>query len=96
MKIVNLKREKPDMRDCEPCDYSWGLRINLCHEDLEKLGIDKLPAPGDVMTIAGATVVIAVRDDEGRKHMELQITDLGVGKSKRTGVAALYPSAADD
>lgn len=96
MKIVNLKREAPDMRDCQPCDYSWGLRINLCHEDLEKLGTTKLPSPGDTMQLAGRAVVIAVRDDEGRMSMELQITDLGLGKAAKSAAGMLYPSAVDD
>ncbi len=96
MKIANLKREAPDMRDYEPCDYSWGLRINLCHEDLEKIGITKLPSPGDVMQLAGRASVIAVRDDEGRMSMELQITDLGLGKAAKSVAGALYPSAVDE
>lgn len=95
MKIVNLKQDAPEM-EMRPSDYPWGLCLHLCSEELEKLGIKELPAIGQSVQIAGAAVVVALRQDGEHRSMELQITDLGVDTGRKTKAGVMYPSANED
>lgn len=96
MKIVNVKREQPEMEMPRAADYSYGLCLHLCGETLEKLGITAMPPIGGTVQIAGQAVVVALRDDGDMRSMELQITDLGVSKAAKSPAGKLYPSAVDD
>lgn len=95
MKIVNLKQDAPEM-EIRPSDYPWGLCLHLGSEELEKLGITTLPAIGQSVQIAGAAVVVALRQDGDCRSMELQITDLGVDAGRKTKAGVMYPSANED
>lgn len=95
MKIVNLKQDAPEM-EMRPSDYPWGLCLHLCSEELEKLGIKELPAIGQSVQIAGAAVVVALRQDGDVRSMELQITDLGVDAGRKTAAGKMYPTANED
>lgn len=92
MKIVNLKQEAPEM-EMRPSDYPWGLCLHLGTEELEKLGITKMPGIGQSIDIAGKAIVVALRDDGGCRSMELQITDLGMKGSPKTTAGKMYPTS---
>ena len=92
MKIVNLKQEAPEM-EVRPSDYPWGLCLHLGSEELEKLGITTLPAIGQSVQIAGAAVVVALRQDgECRSMHELVPEDSGDGL---TGDEFVAPGSED-
>jgi len=86
MKMTSLKRTKagnkeavsPGAADGE--EYGYGTRINLDHDDLEKLGIEKLPDTESAHEIHARVRVrrteTAERDGEKRRSMELQITHM--------------------
>lgn len=61
--------------------YPWGLRLNLSADELEKLGIDKLPEVGEPFTIEAVGYVCDVSQSETeggkpRRSLCIQITDL--------------------
>jgi hypothetical protein len=102
MKIDKAAREK---RYAEPAtlatdapEYPWGVRLQLSDEELEKLGIDTLPAiESEVLVYAKAMVVsTSVEDSAGgpaRKSLSLQITDLCLeapGASKKSDAEAIF------
>jgi hypothetical protein len=65
--IVDMKRDRNfEFQDCEPNPYPYGLRIQLCKEDLEKLGVDEMPALGDKVAfyVCGSVCSTAESQDE--------------------------------
>ncbi len=87
MKMASLKRSRSEKKDAaEPvaasdgADYGYGTRINLDHEHLEKLGIDKLPDTESEHELHARVRVkrteSSERDGEKRRSMELQITHM--------------------
>jgi hypothetical protein len=96
--LVSMKlpprKEKVDTT-CSPCampqeQYPYGLRLHLDTEQLEQLGVDKLPAVGTEVTIIAKATVNNVHesttDGTGGKHayrsVGVQITDLALKSSK--------------
>lgn len=71
---------------CAPMNpYPWGLRLNITHEQLEKLGYSELPPAGTECRIeAVATVVKCTSEDPDADGdcdyscIELQIKELGM------------------
>lgn len=63
-------------------DYPYGLRIELDHEGMKKLGMKKLPKVGSLMKLAAHAKVTSAREssDEGdtspRRSASMQITHL--------------------
>lgn len=65
--IVDMARSKDfDYVDCPPNPYPYGLRIQLCKEDLEKLGIGTMPDLGDMVAfyVYGSVCSTAESKDE--------------------------------
>lgn len=60
--------------------YPYGLTINLCDDELAKLGITELPAVGTVMQLTALVEVCSISQYENQdgadKSMNLQITDM--------------------
>lgn len=93
MALVEMKRSKADRKKTAEQtvggggeDYPYGLRVNLDHESLAKLGIDKMPSVGDKLHLhAHAHVVSAEeRSTEGGKkhrHVGLELRKMQVGES---------------
>lgn len=79
--------EKVEMAGYSPVnsvpDYSYGLCLSLCDEDLEKLGLDDDVSVGDVLQIYALAKVTSVSEretnGEADRRVELQITNLGLG-----------------
>lgn len=88
MKLCSMKlppektKHKIEPAKVEAPRYPWGLRLNLETEAIEKLGLEKLPQVGTVVTVMAKAKVVEVSqtDMQNRKsrRLELQITDLGL------------------
>lgn len=94
-KLVSMKRTPKDKREDKlnqapmeamAPDYPWGLCIHLDKDELEKLGIKKLPDVGVEVTITakGRVTRITQSASDGAKGTEdyssvdYQITDLSI------------------
>jgi hypothetical protein len=72
--------------------YPWGLQVRLENEQLEKLGVDKLPAVGTTVVLTARCEVCetgeyqAQKGEHERRNVTLQITELAIsGESKVSG-----------
>lgn len=91
MQMVSMKREaEPEYEPMPPAAFSYGLRIRLGHEELEKLGLAALPAVRKVVDLQGKAVVVSVTDDGEYQCLELQITDLGLKERAESAAGILY------
>lgn len=97
MKLTNMKLSKGshaktspgvmlDSKDKGP-DYPWGLRLNLDHDTLTKMGVKDLPKVGSKMQIHAHGHVHSVSENSSkgekpRRSVDIQITHLGVGKNE--------------
>lgn len=111
MALISMKNAPPkketalaeadgDYDDSAPA-YPWGLQINLCADDLAKLGITDMPALGSKLTL---TAVVEVTDTSANerlnrdgsvdesKNMGLQITDMELqpGGETKDAASTLY------
>ncbi|MCB1712602.1 MAG: hypothetical protein KDH96_09075 [Candidatus Riesia sp.] len=87
--MKNLKlsdSEKSEMQMsvcCEQPDYPYGLKIHLCDESIQKLGVKKLPEIGSVIQITAMAYVCDKNEMEKGEEIEmsmgLQITDMAIG-----------------
>jgi hypothetical protein len=91
MALVEMKRSKAaKKKDAEgPSiggdDYPYGLRVNLDHESLQKLGIDKLPSVGDKMHLHAHAHVVSAEErssEGGKKHrsVSLELRKMQIGE----------------
>jgi hypothetical protein len=94
-KMVDVRPEPPETE--APALYnSYGLRLCLNEDVLEKLGLD-MPLPiGATVQITANAVVVAGRADGDMKSMELQVVEMGMDKPRKTAAGMLYPSASED
>ena len=87
-KLIDLEMDDEDQLDAvtpypvkERAQYPYGLRISLCHTELEKLGLE-LPDVGDVIDLRAFAVVTSVSSNDGEYgsscRVELQIEKLAV------------------
>jgi hypothetical protein len=67
----------PTPIDIKKPRHSYGLRICLCDNELDKLKLD-LPSVGDIIDLRAFATVTAVSHSEGGKRVELQIEKLGL------------------
>jgi hypothetical protein len=93
MKLVSMKIDPAQQREKyaesvapEAPRYPYGLCLRLEDDDVEKLGLDKLPAVGKTVTVQAKAMVESVSENqytEGgeartRRSVSLQITDLAI------------------
>lgn len=89
MKPVHMKMEPRDPEKDSTLEkaaqgprYPYGLTIHVDQDELEKLGLDTLPAVGTVCELEGkgkVTNISASADDSGkRKSLTIQITHLAI------------------
>lgn len=83
-KMVDLELDDEDKLDAfmpipmpDKPRYPYGLRICLCKDELEKLGLD-LPDVGDVVDLRAFGEVTSVSDGEGGRRVEIQIQRLSI------------------
>ena len=70
MHLIDLKKDPQPIDSEEMYDepmYSYGLCISLGREELEKLGIEKLPEAGSEMMIKGLAYVKTVRESKEKE-----------------------------
>lgn len=95
-KLVDMARTEADkkasqermeaMMDSDGPDYPWGLCLNLCNDELDKLGIKELPDVGDEFHIYAVAKVTNVHMSVGEtgndsRGVSLQITQMGTMES---------------
>lgn len=92
MDLIDLKKDPQPINSEEMYEepmYSYGLCISLGREELEKLGIEKLPEAGSEMMIKGLAYVKTVREskeqDGVEQNVELQITAMGIEPFDKSG-----------
>ena len=89
MDLINMVEEggePPTLARPTPLNpYPWGLRLNITHEQLAKLGYDELPPAGtEIHLEATACVVRCTSEDPDADGdcdyscIELQIKELGI------------------
>ena len=85
MNLIDLKKDPQPIDSNEMYDepmYSYGLCISLGREELEKLGIEKLPEAGTEMMIKAITYVKTVRESKEKngveQNVEIQICAMGI------------------
>lgn len=97
-KLVSLKRTPEDKRkdmggpapaEAMAPDYPWGTCLHLDLDELEKLGMKKLPEVGSVLTLTAKVMVTrrtesqaspeyTMGDADESKSIDLQITDAAI------------------
>ena len=92
MDLIDLKKDPQPVDSNEMYEepmYSYGLCISLGREELEKLGIEKLPEAGSEMMIKGIAYVKTVRESKEKdgveQNVELQITAMGIEPFDKSG-----------
>ena len=87
--MQSMKRSKASMKSAEtmpsmaPEKYPYGLRLNLEHEDLKKLGITKMPKAGAIHRIVAHAKVHRAEESNStdggkRRSLGLQITKMSM------------------
>lgn len=90
MKLVDMARTPAEQKaaqdrytiDDKGPDYPWGLCLDLCQDELSKLGIEGLPEVGDEMHIYAVAKVTRVSQSasesgDDSRGVTLQICEMG-------------------
>ena len=92
MDLIDLKKDPQPIDSKEMYDepmYSYGLCISLGKEELEKLGIEKLPQAGSEMMLTAKAYVKTVRESQEKdgveQNVELQICAMAIEPIDKTG-----------
>lgn len=109
-KLVNLARTPEEIAEqqtaCTPIagnvpEYPYGTCITLNGDALDKLGLTRLPPVGSTVGITAVAKVSRVSETEmadgsAERCLELQITDMAIGKGASSADASekLYPKKA--
>lgn len=94
--LVSMKRTAEDKRkdmgspcpvDCIAPDYPWGLTFNLGTDEIEKLGMSRLPEVGTEFTMTAKVKVTRVEQSSSSdsrdktsesRNIALQLTDMAL------------------
>ena len=92
MDLIDLKKNPQPIDSNEMYNepmYSYGLCISLGKEELEKLGIEKLPQAGSEMMLTAKAYVKTVRESQEKdgveQNVELQICAMAIEPIDKTG-----------
>ena len=92
MDLIDLKKDPQPIDSNEMYNepmYSYGLCISLGKEELEKLGIEKLPQAGSEMMLTAKAYVKTVRESQEKdgveQNVELQICPMAIEPIDKTG-----------
>ena len=92
MDLIDLKKDPQPIDSNEMYDepmYSYGLCISLGKEELEKLGIEKLPQAGSEMMLTAKAYVKTVRESQEKdgveENVELLICAMDIEPIDKTG-----------
>ena len=92
MTLKDMKIERKEVDEAKDTvlgssdmDYPYGLSLNLDEETIQKLGMEKMPSPGnDVYIMAKASVEsasITKESDKQNRSLRLQIKKLNISDS---------------
>lgn len=91
------KKEGDEAREVDSDqEFPFGLRIHLGNETLDKFDMKDMPELGKAMTLVARVEVVSLsenssKDEEDRRNMELQITDMELlPEKKKVDLAKLY------
>lgn len=94
--LTDMKRSKAEAKEAsvgpvspDQEEYPYGLRLHLNDDELEKLGIDKLPKVGEGGSIEAVFKIVSTHEsaNEGQKKyrsVELQITHMDLGAEDKS------------
>lgn len=88
MKDMKMEKRSEPMGAAIPeyPEYPYGLKIDLCEQEIEKLGMDKMPAPGTKITGSFVAVIetasIRKTEETTDRNLCMQIVKLGLGKAE--------------
>ena len=92
MDLIDLKKDPQPIDSNEMYNepmYSYGWCISLGKEELEKLGIEKLPQAGSEMMLKAKAYVKTVRESQEKdgveQNVELQICAMAIEPIDKTG-----------
>ena len=92
MDLIDLQKDPQPIDSNEMYNepmYSYGLCISLGKEELEKLGIEKLPEAGSEMMLMAKAYVKTVRESQEKdgveQNVELQICAMAIEPIDKTG-----------
>lgn len=97
MKLVSMERETGEALAApampyQPNPYPYGLRLNLTHEELKRLGYEELPPAGTEVRIEAIGVVTRAASEDPDADgdidylcVEIQIKELGVEEEGEDG-----------
>lgn len=72
----------------EPAEYPYGLRISLGHEELQKLGINEMPALDSehrlvaLVCVVGTSVTEDQSSEKPMRSLQLQIEQMSLSPAK--------------
>lgn len=96
MDMCSMKSDMKKMADKEvkehTPEYPYGLKLNLDHESIKKLGMEKMPEMGKYMMLHAKVEVTDIHESEGHKSLGLQITDMSLkdDMEKRSTEEVMY------
>lgn len=98
MELPKKQQEKGGAYPAEPKPekYPYGLRINLDHEALKKLGFKSMPKVGEEVALEALAHVVSahvsehIDGKEPNRNVELQITHLGIDTDDEEPSDKLY------
>lgn len=106
-KLVSMRRSRSEREDGletgQPAvmddPFPWGLQLRLEREELDKLGLDRLPATGTELKLHARATVTSVeeREDEGgpSRSVGLQIEALAIAEDPETAADAIDAGIAE-
>lgn len=64
-------------------EYPYCLKLHLTQNELTKLGVDEMPALESEMSLIAKVKVVGARSENDQHSLELQITEMLLGKPKK-------------
>lgn len=93
--MARSKKERKDMTKPSMMDdkYPYGLRVDLGHEEMQKLGMDSMPKVGDKVHLESHAHVVSASesshegDEEPHRRVSLELRHMAVSPHKEGEVA---------
>ena len=87
-------KETMEAAETDRPEYSYGLKLNLDHETMKKLGM-KMPEIGKEMMLHAKVMVTDIHESKSEsseyRSLGLQITDMAIEEEKKSLEKRLYP-----
>jgi hypothetical protein len=92
--MARSKKERTEMNKPSAIGgdkYPYGLRVDLGHEEMQKLGMDSMPKVGDKVHLQSHAHVVSASesshegDDEPQRRVSLELRHMAVGPAPKEG-----------